>query len=57
MGILIVGTLVIIHGNVLHKSEANRSDKSRYIYTFHIIEGEATYDEKNWSVSPCKDGP
>ena len=42
------GTLVIIHGNTLHKSEANRSKKSRYIYTFHIIEGLATYDSKNW---------
>lgn len=42
------GTLVVIHGNVLHKSEANRSLKSRYIYTFHIIEGDAIYDEKNW---------
>jgi phytanoyl-CoA hydroxylase len=39
---------VVIHGNVLHKSEANRSLKSRYIYTFHVIEGEAEYDERNW---------
>jgi len=39
---------VIIHGSVLHKSEANRSSNSRYIYTFHIIEGEAKYDERNW---------
>jgi Phytanoyl-CoA dioxygenase (PhyH) len=46
-----IGTLVIIHGNVLHKSEANRSLKSRYIYTFHVIEGEAEYDEKNWFVN------
>ncbi|KAN0061852.1 hypothetical protein ACQY0O_005845 [Thecaphora frezii] len=42
------GTLVLIHGSVLHKSEKNLSDKSRYIYTFHMIEGEAEYDEKNW---------
>ena len=48
---LIVGTLVVIHGNVLHKSEANRSLKSRYIYTFHVIEGEAEYDHKNWYIS------
>jgi hypothetical protein len=47
-----VGTLVVIHGNVLHKSEANRSLKSRYIYTFHIIEGDAIYDEKNWYFPP-----
>ena len=42
------GSLVLIHGNVLHKSEKNASDKSRYIYTFHMIEGENEYDEKNW---------
>jgi len=48
---LILGTLVVIHGNVLHKSEANRSLKSRYIYTFHVIEGDAKYDEKNWYLS------
>ena len=42
------GTLVVIHGNVLHKSESNRSLKSRYIYTFHVIEGESQYDENNW---------
>lgn len=29
------GTLVLIHGNVLHKSGKNTSKKSRYIYTFH----------------------
>lgn len=29
------GTLVLIHGNVLHKSSKNLSEKSRYIYTFH----------------------
>lgn len=29
------GTLVLIHGNVLHKSSKNLSRKSRHIYTFH----------------------
>jgi phytanoyl-CoA hydroxylase len=44
------GDLVLIHGNLLHKSEKNLSGKSRCIYTFHIIEGDApwAYDEKNW---------
>ncbi|CAG8591583.1 3475_t:CDS:2, partial [Paraglomus occultum] len=41
------GSLVLIHGSVVHKSEANRSDRSRYIYTFHIIEGKAEYDTWN----------
>ena len=43
-----LGSLVVIHGNVLHKSEANLSEDSRYIYTFHIIEGNAKYDDQNW---------
>jgi ectoine hydroxylase-related dioxygenase (phytanoyl-CoA dioxygenase family) len=50
------GTLVLIHGNLLHKSEKNVSKKGRIIYTFHVIEGAgATYDERNcrcWGRSP-----
>ena len=47
------GTLVLIHGNLLHKSEKNLSQKGRIIYTFHIIEGDgATYDKRNWLQPP-----
>ncbi len=42
------GALVLIHGSVLHASSPNKSDKSRFIYTFHMIEGEDKYDERNW---------
>jgi hypothetical protein len=50
------GTLVLIHGNLLHKSERNTSQKGRIIYTFHIIEQEGTvYDGKNW-LQPPKEG-
>lgn len=44
------GDLVLIHGSVLHKSERNRSDKTRFAYTFHMIESppHAVYDDKNW---------
>ncbi|KAF2493132.1 phytanoyl-CoA dioxygenase [Lophium mytilinum] len=49
------GTLVLIHGNLLHKSESNTSGKSRFIYTFHAIEGDNRYDERNW-LQPPKDG-
>lgn len=55
----LIGTLVLIHGSVLHKSEKNLSDRSRYIYTFHAIEGDeskAKYDEKNW-LQPTKATP
>ncbi|KAK8088078.1 phytanoyl- dioxygenase protein [Apiospora hydei] len=49
MGEVKAGDLVLIHGNLLHKSEKNLSQKGRIIYTFHVIEGEGTkYDERNW---------
>ncbi|KAI7777184.1 hypothetical protein LA080_003916 [Diaporthe eres] len=50
------GSLMLIHGNILHKSEKNLSQKGRIIYTFHIIEGgsERVYDEKNWLQPPAE---
>lgn len=55
MGPVKAGTLVLIHGNLLHKSERNTSGKSRFIYTFHVIEGGNKYDERNW-LQPPKEG-
>lgn len=52
LGEVKAGTLVLIHGNLLHKSEKNLSEKSRFIYTFHVIEGEGEYDLKNWLQPP-----
>ncbi len=52
LGEVKAGTLVLIHGNLLHKSEKNTSEKGRIIYTFHVIEGEAPYDERNWLLPP-----
>ncbi|KAF2194909.1 phytanoyl-CoA dioxygenase family protein [Zopfia rhizophila CBS 207.26] len=52
MGEVKAGTLVLIHGNLLHKSERNVSGKSRFIYTFHVIEGDQKYDERNWLQPP-----
>ena len=48
------GDLVLIHGNVLHKSEKNTSPNSRFAYTFHVIEGgeEWDYDKRNWLQPP-----
>lgn len=48
------GALVLIHGNLLHKSERNLSQKGRIIYTFHVIEGGEgfEYDERNWLQPP-----
>ena len=51
------GSLVLIHGNVLHKSEKNTSPRSRFAYTFHVIEGADgwEYDGRNW-LQPPEDG-
>ncbi|KAJ6780191.1 hypothetical protein PWT90_04451 [Aphanocladium album] len=47
------GDLVLIHGNLLHKSERNTSQKGRIIYTFHVIEGQdREYDARNWLQPP-----
>jgi phytanoyl-CoA hydroxylase len=54
MGEVKAGTLVLIHGNILHKSEKNSSGKSRNIYTFHVIEGDQQYDERNWLQPPAQ---
>jgi ectoine hydroxylase-related dioxygenase (phytanoyl-CoA dioxygenase family) len=50
------GSLVLIHGNVLHKSEKNTSPNSRYAYTFHVIEGAEgwEYDARNWLQPPVE---
>lgn len=53
LGEVKAGTLVLIHGNILHKSEKNTSQKGRMIYTFHCIEGENDYDERNWLQPPA----
>lgn len=43
------GSLVLIHGEVVHKSGANSSDRSRNIYTFHLYDaGTSTWSEENW---------
>jgi len=56
LGEVKAGTLVLIHGNLLHKSEKNTSKKGRMIYTFHVIEGESRYDERNWLLPPSDGG-
>ncbi|CAO2598092.1 Phytanoyl-CoA dioxygenase domain-containing protein 1 [Lemmus lemmus] len=44
------GGLVLIHGEVVHKSEQNLSDHSRQAYTFHIMEAAAgtVWSPENW---------
>jgi phytanoyl-CoA hydroxylase len=47
------GTLVLIHSQCVHRSEANKSSQSRHAYTFHVIETRgAKYAEENWLQPP-----
>lgn len=50
------GSLVLIHHSVLHKSGVNRSNKLRFAYVFHVIEGKCEYDELNWLQVPVTGG-
>ncbi|KAI6239700.1 hypothetical protein M3Y99_00562800 [Aphelenchoides fujianensis] len=43
------GSMMLIHGLVVHKSEANTSDKSRHAYTLHVADTTSeTWDPLNW---------
>ncbi|XP_050301848.1 phytanoyl-CoA dioxygenase domain-containing protein 1 homolog [Anthonomus grandis grandis] len=47
------GTLILIHGQVVHFSEVNKSEKPRPAYTFHVIEQKDNkYSEENWLQLP-----
>lgn len=45
------GTLVLAHGNLMHKSAGNRSNKSRLAYTFSIVEGDLGFPNDNYMKS------
>lgn len=43
------GSLVLIHGEVVHMSKANLSERSRNIYTFHLFDaGTSEWSKENW---------
>lgn len=50
------GSLILIHNSVLHKSENNRSLRSRFAYAFHVIDGTSKFDELNWLQVPVTGG-
>jgi phytanoyl-CoA hydroxylase len=45
-----VGTLVLLHGQLPHRSGANISDRSRQAYTLHVIDGFKSYPSDNWLI-------
>ncbi|XP_064324937.1 phytanoyl-CoA dioxygenase domain-containing protein 1 isoform X2 [Phalacrocorax carbo] len=41
--------LILIHGEVVHKSELNSSESSRHVFTFHVMEAKDTsWSKENW---------
>ncbi|XP_077505863.1 phytanoyl-CoA dioxygenase domain-containing protein 1-like isoform X2 [Amblyomma americanum] len=51
------GSCVVIHGNVVHKSEKNCSLFPRPAYTFHIIDRDGSeYSPQNW-LQPSEELP
>jgi len=46
------GSLLVFHGNLVHKSDANYSDKSRHAFTFHLISGNSSWSCRNWLQYP-----
>lgn len=43
------GGVVLIDGEVVHRSAENTSEDSRHVYTFHIMESQDTrWSPENW---------
>lgn len=46
------GTLVLFHGNLMHKSGPNKSDVNRMAYTFSIINGNLECPDDSYTKPP-----
>lgn len=43
------GSLVVIHGDLIHQSYENRSPNSRHAYSFHVVETDGCHwSQDNW---------
>ncbi|KAA8575010.1 hypothetical protein MFRU_002g03580 [Monilinia fructicola] len=42
------GSLVLMHGNLMHTSEANHSSKSRVAFNFNVVEGKLAWLADNY---------
>jgi phytanoyl-CoA hydroxylase len=51
------GTLVVLHGRLPHRSDANRSDRSRLAYTLHVTDAGSAYAAGNWLQPDPRDPP
>ncbi|XP_054614227.1 phytanoyl-CoA dioxygenase domain-containing protein 1 [Dunckerocampus dactyliophorus] len=51
------GGVVLIHGQVVHRSAENISEDSRHVYTFHVMESQDTrWSPENW-LQPTEELP
>lgn len=51
------GSMVVIHGEVVHKSAENKSSRSRNIFTFHFYDaGTSEWSQENW-LQPTEQAP
>ncbi|TNM92268.1 hypothetical protein fugu_019280 [Takifugu bimaculatus] len=49
--------VILIHGEVVHRSAQNTSHDSRHVYTFHIMESQDTrWSPDNW-LQPTEELP
>lgn len=46
------GDLVLLHGSVVHSSEANHSDFARHAYVLHLVDLETSWPKDNWLQRP-----
>lgn len=42
------GSLVLLHGSIIHMSLENLSDKPRHVYTWHVVSGDQKFEPDNW---------
>lgn len=51
------GTLVVLHGRLPHRSDANRGTRSRLAYALHATDAGSTYASDNWLQPDPLDPP
>ena len=46
------GTLVLIHGEMVHASSPNQSPNSRHAYVLHLVDLNSEWSSRNWLQRP-----
>jgi ectoine hydroxylase-related dioxygenase (phytanoyl-CoA dioxygenase family) len=45
---MLEGSMIILHGGLLHKSYSNLSESSRQAFTFHVVDARSCWSPDNW---------